>query len=128
MDERYSIHSLFSWNELSTSDAEGAKKFYGQLFGWVFDDMPLKDTSYSVIQTGGYDLGGIMNTPPNSSALPRWLPYITVDEVKDTVRQAERLGAQVLPHPTEIPDVGRFAVLRDPQGADFAVITYLKPE
>ena len=57
---------------------------------------------------------------------PRWLPYVTVDTVDETVRQAQALGGQVLFPPTDISEVGRFAVLQDPQGAEFTMITYLK--
>ena len=127
MDERFSEHGLFSWNELITPDAEAAKKFYAKLFGWGLEDMPLKDTTYSVIKAKGHDIGGIMNIPPESAGTPaRWLPYVTVDEVAATVRQADKLGAQVVLPPTDIPEVGRFAILKDPHMAEFAVITYLK--
>lgn len=127
MDERFSEHGLFSWNELITPDAEAAKKFYAKLFGWGLEDMPLKDTTYSVIKAKGHDIGGIMNIPPEAAATPaRWLPYVTVDEVEATVRQADKLGAQVVLPPTDIPEVGRFAILKDPYMAEFAVITYLK--
>jgi hypothetical protein len=127
MDERFSEHGLFSWNELITPDAEAAKKFYAELLGWGLEDMPLKDTAYSVIKAKGHDIGGIMSMPPGAAGTPpRWLPYVTVDEVEVTVRQAEKLGAQVILPPTDIPEVGRFAILKDPQRAEFAIITYLK--
>jgi predicted enzyme related to lactoylglutathione lyase len=127
MDERFSGRGLFSWNELITTDAEAAKKFYAELLGWELEDMPLKDTTYSVIKAKGHDIGGIMSLPLGAAgALPRWLPYVTVDEVDATVRQAGKLGAKVIQPPMDIPEVGRFAILKDPQMAEFAVITYLK--
>jgi len=127
MDERFSEHGLFSWNELITPDAEAAKKFYVELLGWELEDMPLKNTTYSVIKAKGHDIGGIMNMPRGVAGAPaRWLPYVTVDDVEMAVRQAAKLGAKVIRPPTDIPEVGRYAVLEDPQMAEFAVITYLK--
>jgi uncharacterized protein len=127
MDERFSEQGLFSWNELMTTDVETAKKFYGELLGWKTEDMPLKDMAYSVVKVKDYDIGGIMGMPPGVAGIaPRWLPYVTVDAVDQTVQQAEKLGAQVIIPPTAIPEVGRFAVLKDPLGAEFAVITYPK--
>ena len=127
MDERFYEHGLFSWNELTTTDVEAAKKFYGELLGWETEDMPLKEVTYSVIKAKGYDIGGIMTMPPGIAGIPpRWLPYVTVDEVDLTVQQAKPLGAQVIVPPTDIPEVGRFAILKDPLGAEFAVITYPK--
>jgi uncharacterized protein len=127
MDERFSEQGLFSWNELMTTDVNAAKKFYGELLGWETEDMPLKDMAYSVIKVKDYDIGGIMGMPPGvAGSVPRWLPYVTVDAVDQKVQQAEGLGAQVLVPPMDIPEVGRFAVLKDPLGAEFAVITYQK--
>ena len=127
MDERFYEHGLFSWNELMTTDVETAKKFYGELLGWKMEDMSLKEVTYSVIQAKGYDIGGIMTMPPGiAGTSPRWLPYVTVDAVDQTVQQAKPLGAQVIVPPTDIPEVGRFAILKDPLGAEFAVITYPK--
>jgi predicted enzyme related to lactoylglutathione lyase len=127
MDERFYEQGLFSWNELMTTDVAAAKKFYGELLGWETEDMALKEVTYSVIKAKGYDIGGILATPSGTTGLPpRWLPYVTVNAVDETAQKAGKLGGQIILSPTDIPEVGRFAVLKDPQGAEFAVITYLK--
>ena len=70
-----------------------------------------------------------MPPPPNASDMPAtWGVYITVENVDETVKQAQILGGKVLMQPTDIPTVGRFALIADPQGAHFAVITYQNRE
>ena len=118
---------MFSWNELMTSDVEGAKTFYTRLFGWVTEDMQMEVGNYTVIKTDGEEIGGMMVMPPEAKGIPpHWGAYVTVDDVDAIAGKAKELGGEVLVIPTDIPEVGRFAVIRDPQGAALAVITYLK--
>jgi len=80
------------------------------------------------VKTGGEQIGGIMPLPPGAPAHmpPSWGCYITVDDVDAVAEKAFSLGANVLVPPQDIPSVGRFAVLQDPQGAMFNIITYLE--
>jgi predicted enzyme related to lactoylglutathione lyase len=128
MDEdRFKRHGMFSWNELMTGDVESAKRFYTELLGWTFEEFQMGESgSYWVIKVGEEEVGGIMGTPPAAEGVPPyWGLYITVDNVDVTAKKAEQLGAQVVVPPTDIPEVGRFAVLQDQQGAAFAIITYV---
>ena len=128
MDEnRFKRHGMFSWNELMTGDVESAKRFYNELLGWRFEEFHMGESgSYWVIKVGEEEVGGIMGTPPAAEGVaPHWGLYITVDNVDVTVKKAEQLEAQVVVPPTDIPEVGRFAVLQDLQGAAFAIITYV---
>ena len=112
-----------------TSDVGSAKKFYSSLFGWKTEDMPMGDMNYTIVKVGEEGLGGIMSTPPqDEGAPPRWGVYVTVDDVDATARQAEELGGKILVPPTDIPNVGRFIVLQDPQGAVISAITYAATE
>jgi len=127
MEDRFKRQGMISWHELMTGDVEGAKKFYAELLGWGFQEFPMEEGgSYWVVKVGEEEVGGIMGTPPDAAGVPpHWGLYITVDNVDATVKKAEKMGAMVLVPPMDIPKVGRFAVLQDPQGAAFAIITYL---
>jgi predicted enzyme related to lactoylglutathione lyase len=71
--------------------------------------------------------GGLMPIPSHAKGMPpAWFPYVTVDNVEATAKQAVQLGGKVLVEPKDIPEVGRFAVIQDPQGAAISIITYLK--
>lgn len=119
-------HGAFSWNELTTSDINGAKAFYGALLGWTFQDTQSGDMTYTVIKMGDQDVGGITTPPPDAQGMPPlWGAYLTVDDVDARAAQAKDLGGKVCVPPQDIPNVGRFAVIQDPQGATLALITYL---
>jgi predicted enzyme related to lactoylglutathione lyase len=129
MDPTQTKHGQFSWNELATTDPAAAKKFYTELFGWKTQDLPMPQFTYTIVTAKGEESGqgGIMPIPPNAQGMPpAWIGYVTVDDVDASAKQAEKLGGKVLLPPTDIPNVGRFSVLQDPQGAAIAIITYLK--
>lgn len=111
----------FVWFELMTTDTEGAKSFYTKLIGWKVAKHP---GGYEGWTAGDRDVGGLMDLPAEAragGAFPFWIGYVGVDDVDATVAQAKELGGQVHHAPTDIPDVGRFAALADPQGATFAI-------
>jgi len=116
----------FSWAELATTDVEGAKQFYTALLGWTTEPAPVEGMAYTLAKVGEERVAGIMSNQCGGGEIkPQWGVYITVDDVDATARKAEALGGKVLLPPTDIPDVGRFATLMDPQGVMFSVITYL---
>ena len=126
MDEQqFKQHGAFSWCELVTPDVAAAKAFYTKLFGWDTEDMSMPGMTYTVVKAGGKGIGGIMPIPRDAKGmLPMWGAYVTVDDVDSTARNAEKLGAKILMPPTDIPTVGRFCVIQDPQGAVINAITY----
>lgn len=123
MDEQYKQHGAFSWSELQTTDVGAAKTFYSQLFGWTTEEMTMPGMTYTIVKAGEKEIGGIMAIPQEGMP-PMWGTYVTVDDVDSTARTAERLGAKLLVPPTDIPKVGRFCVIKDPQGAVISAITY----
>jgi len=126
MDAKLRKHGAVSWSELITSDVAGAKEFYGTLFNWTFEDAPMEDMTYTVFTVNGEDVGGIMPAPEDFSGMPpAWGLYIAVDNVDATAEQATGMGAKVIMPPTDIPEVGRFCVLQDPQGALVSIISYV---
>ncbi len=125
MDEQFKQHGAFSWSELVTPDIQAAKTFYAQLLGWTLEDMQMEGVTYTVIKAGDREVGGMMATPPEAQgAPPMWGTYVTVDDVDGIARTATELGATLLVEPRDIPGVGRFCVIRDPQGAFISAITY----
>jgi uncharacterized protein len=118
----------FSWCELMTTDPEAAKKFYTALFGWELKDMSMPGMNYTVVHAAGQGIGGIMSMPANlpPGVPPNWGAYVTVPDVDATAKKVADLGGMILVAPQDIPNVGRFTVIRDPQGAVISAITYLK--
>ncbi|PKN51901.1 MAG: VOC family protein [Deltaproteobacteria bacterium HGW-Deltaproteobacteria-13] len=117
----------FNWCELMTTDVNAAKKFYAGLFGWEMEDMSIPGMTYTVVKAGGQGVGGIMSMPKEAQgAPPMWCAYVTVDDVDQTAQAAVKLGGKLHLPPTDIPTVGRFCVIQDPQGTFINAITYLK--
>jgi len=108
------------WNELHASDPTKALSFYEGLFGLSDDPMPSPGGTYHVLKKGENRRGGLMKST-NGGASSMWLPYVHVTNVDNTTEKAKSLGAEVCVPPTDIPNIGRFSVLRDPQGASFAL-------
>jgi len=110
------------WNELLTNDTEKAKEFYTKLFGWK-TKADTGATPYTEWINGEEHIGGMMQIQPQMGPMPpNWGIYIAVDDCDGKVAKAQSLGAKTYMPPTDIPNVGRFAVLADPQGAVFNII------
>jgi hypothetical protein len=120
----------FSWNELMTTNAAGAKSFYATVFGWTPNDQPMEGMTYTVFNNGDQMAAGMMQMDGDQWAgvPPNWMGYISVADCDATAALASELGGTVQVPPTDIPTVGRFAVIQDPTGAVFAVITFVMPE
>jgi uncharacterized protein len=115
----------FSWCELMTTDTTAATKFYSQLFGWGIVERPMSGMMYHVLNVGERSVGGLMAMPPDAPAMPpQWGVYVTVEDVDASAQLATDLGGQVKIPPMDIPDVGRFALIQDPQGAVLSIISY----
>jgi predicted enzyme related to lactoylglutathione lyase len=110
---------VFLWDELLTTDVEAAKRFYGNVVGWESRDEDMGEgLVYTLFSSGGVDRAGCMASPPGAEETPpSWLTYIGVDDVDATAEQARSRGATVLMEPSDVPTVGRMAVIADPTGA-----------
>ena len=120
----------FCWDELLTADPDAAVRFYTSVFGWGTEHMDMPDFGrYTLLKRTGVkdemgadkNAGGLMKLPPG---VPRsfWLTYVAVENADATVDKAKKLGATPTTPPMDIPNVGRFATLLDPQRAPFAVL------
>ncbi|MGH9368795.1 MAG: VOC family protein [Thermoanaerobaculia bacterium] len=111
----------FCWMELLTGDIAKAGKFYAGLFGWTVEGSAF-DSSYTEFWRGETPIGGMMPIRPEwGSVPPHWTVYWQVTDVDESATKARSLGAKVLVEPQDIPTVGRFATLQDPQGAAFSL-------
>lgn len=112
----------FVWYDLMTNDPKAAENFYTNVAGWGTQpwDGPMP---YTMWTANGAPLGGVLQLPPNAEAPPHWLAYVSTPDIDATVSQATSLGAKLMMGPQDVPDVGRFAVLADPQGVAFAIYT-----
>ena len=107
----------FSWNELLTTDVEGASAFYSGLLGWTTTPF---SPEYTLFNKAGQSVGGLMKAPrPGMPA--QWVAYVSVEDVDATTAKATQLGGQIVLPPMDVPDVGRIAVLLDPQNAPFGI-------
>ncbi|MDB5100109.1 MAG: Glyoxalase/bleomycin resistance protein/dioxygenase [Cyanobacteria bacterium RYN_339] len=115
----------FVWRELFTKDIPGAKRFYTELFGWRTEDAPMgPDWSYTLIYVGDKQIGGMMdiaNVPNGEHIPPHWSVYASVPDVDAAAEKAKANGGQVASPCMDIPNVGRFAVIQDPQGGHMNV-------
>src|ERR1044071_4984135 len=114
-------HGSFIWYELITRDPEAAAAFYGPVLGWSVKPSGHPGMDYRLIDAGDGEVGGMM-APPTPDAPSGWLGYIGVDDVDRTAADVVAAGGTQLMPPTDIPDVGRFALLADPQGVIFYVM------
>ena len=119
-------HGVFSFNELITTDLDSAKKFYNELLGWTYrETKSIHGQIYVTALKDGAVVAGMMLKEGNvdDEAMPCWDPYVTVDDVLKSVQIVEKMGGRILVPPTEIPGIGRFATIMDPQGIVFNVIS-----
>jgi uncharacterized protein len=113
----------FVWHELRTTDAKGAQEFYSHVIGW----QPKSSgdpggVPYTLLSTGGFDVAGLMELTPDMLAggmKPAWVGFIGVDDVDAYARRVEQAGGKLHCPPMDIPNIGRFASVEDPQGAAF---------
>lgn len=117
------VRGRFVWHQLMTRDVPGAKKYYSKLMGWKTMPWPL-DPAYTVCHADAGPVAGIMGMPADIPAdVPsHWVQYIGTRDVDATADAAVRAGGSVMKPPSDMQGAGRYAVLKDPQGALFAII------
>lgn len=122
--ERYEP-GTFSWVDLATTDGAAARAFYGELFGWDFEDNDVPGGSvYSMAQLDGDNVAAIYDMPPEMrerGVPPNWTNYVTVEDAEAAAARAREVGGDVHADAFDVMEVGRMAIIVDPQGAIFAV-------
>lgn len=121
-----SYEGKFLWYELLTSDPKAAASFYADVIGWQARDAEMGGSGYTILSMGSAPVGGLMAIPDEARGRgigPCWTGYIAVAEVDAMAARVKAAGGAILRAPDDIPGVGRFAVVTDPQGAGFILFT-----
>jgi predicted enzyme related to lactoylglutathione lyase len=104
--------------ELHTDDTGKSRSFYGELFDWKLEDMPMGEgMSYTMVDVGEEGTGGGMMAKPCEDAPTAWMPYVLVEDCKASAEKATSLGANIVKEETVIPNMGSFVIIADPSGA-----------
>jgi len=117
------------WNELLTPNVELAGRFYRTTFDWTAEVVDMSaDSTYTIFKAGTTQVGGMMARPPRLKDVPpNWLTYFGVADCDGAAQKVADLGGKVQTPPMDIPNIGRFAVGKDGQGAVFALFTPQTP-
>jgi predicted enzyme related to lactoylglutathione lyase len=109
----------FVWHDLVTDDPAAARRFYGSLLGWEFEQTTHpRGGDYTLILVDGHYLGGMIEVDdPAGADYSRWLPYLSVADVDAAVRLTESAGGSTVVAPVDLENLGRAAAITDPQGA-----------
>jgi predicted enzyme related to lactoylglutathione lyase len=121
----------FIWYELMTTDMDAAIPFYSKVVGWRPQPYEKSPVRYTVMNVGDRGVGGVMPLPDEyrkAGGKPAWIGYIYSDDVDKSVESVKRAGGSVMREPTDIPEIGRFAVVADPQGAAFMLFKPMGPD
>lgn len=114
----------FLWDELITDNAGPEKIFYNKLFGWLAEKGNAHQLSDYIVFKSSDDtqaVGGSINHSFRRGKPAAWVPYLATNNVDESVAKVKTLGAEVELGVVEVPDEGRFAILKDPTGAEFAL-------
>jgi predicted enzyme related to lactoylglutathione lyase len=104
----------FAWNELASSNFADSEEFYTKLFGWTAESVPGMD-NYKMFKVGDRLVAGLMDKSAQCDGPPLWLSYVYVENVAASLAKAVELGAKEFKEVTEIPGMGSFAIIQDPQ-------------
>jgi predicted enzyme related to lactoylglutathione lyase len=121
-------HGQFVWYELMTTDARAAEAFYTKVVGWGTRDASSPGAPYTLFTAGEIPIGGMTHLPEEAMRIgvrPGWLGYVAVDDVDAAAGGFRRLGGTVHVPPMDIPDISRFSIVADPQGAALALVKWL---
>lgn len=121
----------FIWYELMTTDADAAGRFYSAIVpGWSFDERMPGDLDYRAIEAGGGNAGGVLqldDSMRSHGGRPIWLGYVRVTDIDRSVASIEAAGGKALMPAFDVPNVGRIAMVADPQGAPIYIMKPIPP-
>jgi predicted enzyme related to lactoylglutathione lyase len=125
------VNGRFVWYELMTTDRAGARAFYSQVVGWKPLENPMPGIEYEMFAAGDAPVAGMVDLPEDARKMgtpPSWIGYVAAADVDATTAKVKAAGGTAYVEPRDIPNMGRFAVLADPQGAAFALWKSANPD
>jgi len=125
----FTTQGVFSWYELMTTDVKAAQEFYGKVLGWTFETTNEHGMEYTLVKVGEDEVAGMFDRKyaqvENKEQIPpHWGSYITVNNLESCIEKVTTNGGNIIVPPTEIPKVGKFSVIQDPQGAVISLMEY----
>jgi uncharacterized protein len=118
----------FVWFEYVSKDVKKAQAFFGELFNWSTQDVPMPQGAYTMIATSGDTIGGYLPTPEGAAPHAHWLTHLQVTDAKKSSEKIKSLGGKVLKDAMKVGDFGTMAVVADPHGGAFALWQPAKAE
>jgi predicted enzyme related to lactoylglutathione lyase len=118
-------HGKFVWYELRTPDLKASEKFYGNVLGWAAKDAGMPAMPYTLFSAGDQTVAGAVTMPGSVAMPPHWMGFVGVDDVDAAAAKVKSLGGAIHMGPQDIPGVGRFAIIADPQGAFLALFKWV---
>lgn len=117
-------HGDVAWTELFARDVRRAKEFYAEVFGWTYDSFATEGYEYTVARTAEGAVVGMspVHVGPVNTTQSYWLSTIEVEDIDAAVATASSLGAAIIQQPKDMANIGRFAVMRDPNGAAIGLL------
>ena len=122
-------HGRFIWYELMVPDVAAATRFYTEVVGWTAEAMS-GGMPYTLFNANGAGVGGAMELSAEHRAQgipPNWTAYVAVDDCDAAAAKAKALGGSAMREPSDIPGIGRFAIVTDPHGAVTAIMKPVPP-
>jgi predicted enzyme related to lactoylglutathione lyase len=110
-----------AWVELTTSDPEASRRFYGELFGWEFQVGSAETMHYTTCLVRGHRVAGMAGDPAPAGTPTAWTTYLASGDVDDTARRVTAAGGRLTTGPTDVMDQGRMVIAIDPTGAVFGL-------
>ena len=104
------------WHDLMTTEPEASEAFFTELFGWQVKEVDKGPEPYRMLSSDGTDIGGIVALAKTHGVPSHWIAYVAVDDVNAAAERAQAGGGETVVPPTEIKNVGKFTVLKDPTG------------
>lgn len=113
----------FGWYELMTTDTAAAGEFYSKVVGWTTKNMGNDPMPYTIFEKDGMGIAGMMDLPKEAGPMPAWIGYVHVPDVDAYADRVAAAGGKIIRPPTDVPQMLRFCVVTDPQGAPFVLFT-----
>ncbi|MEQ9814177.1 MAG: VOC family protein [Azospirillaceae bacterium] len=116
------VQGAFIWNELLSSDLDKSKAFMSAVAGWTYEEVDMGTGAYTIARMADRQVAGLMAVP-HPGMPSQWCGYVWVGDVDAAAAAVKQNGGEMLTEIMHVPSIGRFATVKDPTGAVFAIMT-----